>query len=127
MADSATRKAGIWTKIAYGSGAAANGIRNNGFEYFLLFYYSQVLGVDSALVGATLMIALFVDGISDPIVGYWSDNLRSRWGRRHPFMYASALPVVTWENAPRLTKVEPCGQLSDNDDIQAFNNMALQC
>ncbi|MEM9571294.1 MAG: MFS transporter [Pseudomonadota bacterium] len=94
MADAASRKAGIWTKIAYGSGAAANGIRNNGFEYFLLFYYSQVLGVDSALVGATLMIALFVDGISDPIVGYWSDNLKTRWGRRHPFMYLAIIPVA---------------------------------
>ena len=94
MADAAARKAGIWTKLAYGSGAAANGIKNNGFEYFLLFYYSQVLGVDSALVGATLMIAMFVDGISDPVVGYWSDNLKTRWGRRHPFMYVAIIPVA---------------------------------
>lgn len=94
MAEASARKAGIWTKLAYGFGAAANGIKNNGFEYFLLFYYSQVLGVDSALVGATLMIAMFVDGISDPVVGYWSDNLKTRFGRRHPFMYASIIPVA---------------------------------
>jgi len=93
MAEATARKPGIWTKLAYGSGAAANGIKNNGFEYFLLFYYSQVLGVDFALVGATLMIAMFVDGITDPIVGYWSDNLKTRFGRRHPFMYATAIPV----------------------------------
>ncbi len=93
MAEASARKPGIWTKLAYGSGAAANGIKNNGFEYFLLFYYSQVLGVDFALVGATLMIAMFVDGITDPIVGYWSDNLKTRFGRRHPFMYATAIPV----------------------------------
>lgn len=94
MAEAAVRKAGIWTKLAYGSGAAANGIKNNGFEYFLLFYYSQVLGVDSALVGATLMIAMFVDGFTDPIVGYWSDNLKTRLGRRHPFMYTAIIPVA---------------------------------
>jgi GPH family glycoside/pentoside/hexuronide:cation symporter len=39
------------------------------------------------------------------MVGYWSDNLRSRWGRRHPFMYASALPLAalyfTLWNPPR--------------------------
>ena len=93
MTEPAARKAGIWTKLAYGSGAAANGIKNNGFEYFLLFYYSQVLGVDFALVGAALMIAMVVDGITDPVVGYWSDNLKTRFGRRHPFMYAAALPV----------------------------------
>ncbi|MEM7329202.1 MAG: MFS transporter [Pseudomonadota bacterium] len=94
MADAQARNFRLWTKLAYGFGAAANGIKNNGFEYFLLFYYSQVLGVDSALVGATLMIAMFVDGITDPIVGYWSDNLKTRLGRRHPFMYAAVLPVA---------------------------------
>ncbi|MEM6653782.1 MAG: MFS transporter, partial [Pseudomonadota bacterium] len=94
MAGASERKAGIWTKLAYGSGAAANGIKNNGFEYFLLFYYSQVLGVDSTLVGATLMIAMVVDGITDPVVGYWSDNLKTRFGRRHPFMYLAIVPVA---------------------------------
>ena len=32
------------------------------------------------------------DGISDPIVGAFSDNFHSKLGRRHPFMYASAIP-----------------------------------
>jgi glycoside/pentoside/hexuronide:cation symporter, GPH family len=93
MTEAVTRKAGLWTKLAYGSGAIADGVKNNGFEYFLLFYYSQVLGVDFALVGATLMIAMVVDGLTDPVVGYWSDNLRTRFGRRHPFMYLSIVPV----------------------------------
>jgi Na+/melibiose symporter-like transporter len=46
------------------------------------------------MVGLALTIALVADAIIDPIVGYWSDNLRSKWGRRHPFMYASAIPVA---------------------------------
>ena len=93
MAEAAARKAGIWTKLAYGFGAVADGIKNNGFEYFLLLYYGQVLGVDFALVGGALLIAMVVDGVTDPIVGYWSDNLRTSMGRRHPFMYAAAIPV----------------------------------
>lgn len=93
MTDATAPKPGLLTKLAYGSGAIADGVKNNGFEYFLLFYYSQVLGVDFALVGATLMIAMVVDGLTDPIVGYWSDNLRTRFGRRHPFMYLSVIPV----------------------------------
>src|SRR4029079_12541006 len=40
------------------------------------------------------MMALVLDGIFDPLVGYLSDHLHSRWGRRHPFMYAAALPVA---------------------------------
>jgi GPH family glycoside/pentoside/hexuronide:cation symporter len=82
------------TKLAYGFGSAAYGIKDGGFSYFLLIFYSQVIGLDARLVGLAITVALIFDAISDPIVGYWSDNLRSRWGRRHPFMYASALPVA---------------------------------
>lgn len=83
-----------WTKLAYGFGAAASGIKANGFDYFALIFYSQVLGVDAPLVGLALMIAVIFDAFSDPIVGYWSDNTSTRWGRRHPFMYFAALPTA---------------------------------
>lgn len=82
------------TKLAYGFGAVAFGVKNNGFDYFLLIFYSQVMGVDAPLVGLALLIALLFDAFSDPVVGYLSDNTHSRWGRRHPWMYASALPVA---------------------------------
>ena len=38
------------------------------------------------------MIALIIDGITDPMVGYMSDYTRSRFGRRHPYIYASIIP-----------------------------------
>lgn len=82
------------TKISYGFGAIAYGVKDNGFGFFLLIFYSQVLGVDARLIGLAITIALLLDALSDPVVGYWSDNFRSKWGRRHPFMYASALPVA---------------------------------
>jgi GPH family glycoside/pentoside/hexuronide:cation symporter len=82
------------TKLAYGFGAVAFGVKNNGFDYFLLIFYSQVMGVDAPLVGLALLIALIFDAFSDPIVGYLSDNTHSRWGRRHPWMYASVIPVA---------------------------------
>jgi GPH family glycoside/pentoside/hexuronide:cation symporter len=82
------------TKLAYGFGAVAYGVKNNGFDYFLLLFYSQVMGVDAPLVGLALLIALLFDAFSDPVVGYLSDNTHSRWGRRHPWMYASAIPVA---------------------------------
>ena len=81
-------------KAAYGFGSVAYGVKNGGFDYFLLLFYSQVIGLDARLVGIAITIALVFDAISDPVVGYWSDNLRSRFGRRHPFMYASVLPVT---------------------------------
>ena len=92
--EGATGKAPVWLKLAHGSGAAAFGIKNGGFDYFLLLFYGTVIGLEPGLVGLAILIALVVDAISDPLVGYWSDNFRSRWGRRHPFMYAAALPVA---------------------------------
>ena len=92
--DPATPRLGFWTKCAYGFGSVAYGVKNSGFDYFLLLFYSQVIGLDARLVGIAVTTALVFDAVSDPVVGYWSDNTRSRWGRRHPFMYASALPVA---------------------------------
>jgi len=82
------------TKLAFGIGAIAPGITAAAFDFFLLIFYSQVVGLDAQLVGLAILISLVCDAISDPIVGYWSDNLRSRWGRRHPFLYASAIPLA---------------------------------
>ncbi len=89
----ATDKPSRLTKLAYGVGNAAFGIKDQGFGFFLLIFYSQVIGIDARLVGLALTLALVIDAFADPIVGYWSDNFRSRWGRRHPFMYAAAIPV----------------------------------
>lgn len=88
------RKPGLATRLCYGIGGAAGGIKNNGFEYVLLLFYSQVLGLSAVLVAAALWIALLIDAVSDPVIGYWSDNLRTKWGRRHPFMYAAMIPVT---------------------------------
>ena len=84
----------LTSKLSYGIGQAAEGIKNNAFSLFLLFYYVQVHGLSASLAGVALFIALCFDAVSDPVVGYLSDSWRSRWGRRHPFMYASAIPLA---------------------------------
>src|SRR5207237_7837172 len=82
------------TKVLYGLGAVAFGVKDNGFSFFLLLYYNQLLGLPEAWVGLGIMVALLVDACVDPLVGHLSDHLHARWGRRHPFMYASAVPVA---------------------------------
>lgn len=81
------------TKVTYGFGSIAYTVKDYGFT-FLLIFYGAVLGVPPGLASLAIFIALMVDAVSDPIIGSWSDRLHSRWGRRHPFMYASALPVA---------------------------------
>ena len=57
-------------------------------------YFNQVLGLPAVLVASALAVALVVDAFSDPIVGIWSDRVRSRWGRRHPFIYVAIIPFA---------------------------------
>jgi Na+/melibiose symporter-like transporter len=84
---------GARPKLAYGIGLAAEGIKNSAFNTFLLFYYQQLVGLDPALCGLALFVALCVDAVLDPLIGAWSDSFRSPLGRRHPFMYAAIVPL----------------------------------
>jgi Na+/melibiose symporter-like transporter len=87
-------KVGAAVRAIYGFGSIAYGIKDNGFRVFLLLFYNQVVGLPAALVAAAVMTAMLIDCLIDPVIGHISDNFRSKWGRRHPFMYASALPVA---------------------------------
>ena len=80
------------TKLSYGVGQLSDGVKQASFSTFLFFYYNQVLGLSGSLAGMAALLALVVDAVTDPMVGQWSDRFRSRWGRRHPFMLAGAIP-----------------------------------
>jgi glycoside/pentoside/hexuronide:cation symporter, GPH family len=82
------------TMLAYGFGAVAYGVKDLCFSTFLLLFYNQVLGLPSAQVGFAIMCALLLDAFIDPAIGFLSDRTRGRWGRRHPWMYASAAPIA---------------------------------
>lgn len=82
-------------KVAYGSGTTAYGIAAGILAASILqFYFNRTVGLSAVWVGFAIMVSLVADVLIDPLVGYWSDNLSSRWGRRHPFMYAAALPAA---------------------------------
>jgi len=85
-------KLNLFTKVSYGIGQAGEGIKNTAFEAFLFFYYNQALGLSATLAGSATLLALVVDAFFDPALGSVSDSVRTRLGRRHPFMYAGAVP-----------------------------------
>ena len=70
--------------VAFGVGQVAEGVKNQAFNVFVLFYYQQIVGIPGSLAGLALAIALVFDAISDPLAGVVSDRLKTRWGRRHP-------------------------------------------
>ena len=84
------------TKLWYGLGQMAEGLKNEAFSVFLLFYYTQVVGLSGTLSGQAILIALLFDAVADPLSGVLSDRLHSRWGRRHPFLYASPLSLAAF-------------------------------
>jgi len=81
-------------RIFYGIGSIAFGVKDTGFTVLLMIFYNQALGLPAATVGFAIMIALVVDAVADPFIGRMSDGVRSRWGRRHPFMLGAALPIA---------------------------------
>ncbi len=82
------------TKLAFGVGASAEAGIHIAFNTFNFLYYNNVLGLSGTLAGMAVTIALVFDAVSDPIVGSISDRWRSKLGRRHPFLYASAIPLA---------------------------------
>ncbi len=80
----------------YGSASMAYGIKNNAFSYVLLYYAGQVLGLPGTKAAQALGIAMIWDALTDLLLGHWSDKTRSKYGRRHPFMYVALflLPVT---------------------------------
>ncbi|MDH5673595.1 MAG: MFS transporter [Myxococcales bacterium] len=89
-----SKKLSTRTKFAYGIGQVGEQVKTRGFDLFVFFYFQQVLGLSGTLTGAAVAIALVFDAITDPLAGSLSDNWRSPRGRRHPFMYASAIPLA---------------------------------
>lgn len=84
-------------RLIQGAGAVAFGVKDSGFSFFLLIFYNQVLGMDAAVVGAALGLALIVDALVDPLLGYLSDRTYSRWGRRLPWLYIAPIPLaILW-------------------------------
>ena len=88
------RRIGVGTKVAHGIGSMAFATKDAAFVNFVAFFYTQVVGLSGTLYGVAAFIGQLSDAISDPIVGTLADNVRSRWGRWHPFMVASIVPLA---------------------------------
>jgi len=73
--------------FGYALGEGATSITVNGISNFAMLYYTQVLGLGAIAAGIALSISLIVDAVTDPIMGHVTDNTRSRYGRRMPYIF----------------------------------------
>ena len=79
-------------KIGYGIGDIGSNIFIVSTGMFLLFFLTNILNIEPALAGLTLLLPKLWDVISDPFMGAISDVTRSRWGRRRPYLLYASVP-----------------------------------
>jgi GPH family glycoside/pentoside/hexuronide:cation symporter len=84
-------KVGFWEKLAFGVGTLPVFYAIAGVNSFAIPVYQMTLKLDPVLVGAALAIPRFLDAFLDPVMGRISDNTRSRWGRRRPYIFCGAI------------------------------------
>ena len=77
-------------KLIYGIGAFANNLLADALGR-MMFVLNIGLGMSPTLVGALGGLPRLLDALTDPLMGYISDNTRSRWGRRRPFIFLGAI------------------------------------
>ncbi|WP_432670222.1 MFS transporter [Flavobacterium sp. SM2513] len=85
-----TNKIPLLQKAAFGSGHLVNNLLPGAlgvFSFFLITAY----GINPAIAGLLAAIPRFFDALSDPIMGFISDNTTSRWGRRRPYIFVGAI------------------------------------
>jgi len=91
-----TKKRFLW-----GIGGFADCMMYNGINGLVDPIYNMGMGIDGRIIGLARSIPRFADMIIDPLIGHLSDNTRSRWGRRRPWMLvgaliASVIAMVMW-------------------------------
>ena len=92
MAEIANRSKVSWlSRIGWGFGGWADNYTFSVVGLLYMYIYVDYFKVNPILVGMAVAIPRFFDAITDPILGNWSDNFRSRWGRRRPLIVAGAI------------------------------------
>lgn len=81
----------ISQKLGWGMGSVSGNFTVNSVNQLALPVYNVLLGVDVVLLGIALAIPRFIDALTDPLMGILSDNTRSKWGRRKPYIFSGAI------------------------------------
>jgi glycoside/pentoside/hexuronide:cation symporter, GPH family len=92
QSDTISEKLNLKTKLAYGAGDLGPAITANILSFYLSPFLTDVAGLQPGLAGLTQLIGKIWDAVNDPMVGVMSDQTRSRFGRRYPWILFGAIP-----------------------------------
>jgi GPH family glycoside/pentoside/hexuronide:cation symporter len=78
-------------KVGWAVGSITDNLMMNGLNLLVMPIYNIALGVNPVMLGYALAIPRVMDTLIDPFIGNYSDNLRTRWGRRRPLIVLGAI------------------------------------
>lgn len=82
-----------YQKIAYGSGDLASNCSYGLVSSFILIYLTNVLGLNSAIIGTLMLVSKLLDGVTDIFFGAMIDRTKSRLGKARPWMLYAQIGV----------------------------------
>jgi GPH family glycoside/pentoside/hexuronide:cation symporter len=81
-----------FNRLVYASGSFGGNVISRSKDLWLIYFYAPPADADIEkrvpilLLGILFMAGRLIEAIDDPLIGWWSDRTRSRWGRRIPFV-----------------------------------------
>lgn len=78
-------------KLSYGSGAIPFAFAYMGIKQLAFPIFNMTFGISATLIGVVLAVGRLWDAFTDPLMGTISDNARTRWGRRRPYILLGAM------------------------------------
>jgi glycoside/pentoside/hexuronide:cation symporter, GPH family len=91
---SPSEKLSLRTKLMYGVGDAGINLADTMVGLLFAIFLTDVIGLRPSLAALAVFIGRTSDYLNDPLIGYLSDRVRTRWGRRRPFLLLGAIPFA---------------------------------
>lgn len=91
--NSYVEKISTFEKVAYGGGDLASNFVLVLTSTFVIFFYTDALGLNAGIIGAIMLFSRFADGITDIVMGYVMDKTRSKHGKARPWLLWLAIPI----------------------------------
>jgi GPH family glycoside/pentoside/hexuronide:cation symporter len=89
-----TKKIGYFEKLVYGSGDVGLNAGYTLFSAYALFFYTDVIGMNAAVIGTVILVSKIFDGVSDMIAGHWIDTHKRARGHCIPILMKWSIPMV---------------------------------
>ena len=95
----------LWTKLVFGSGDWSSSSFGTLRQIFYAIFITDVVGLEPRLASVAALVGIFWDAVNDPLVGVLSDRIKTKWGRRRPFLLWFSIPfglgfIILWWAPP---------------------------